>query len=97
MRATVKPLQLELLDYTIPLAPRPLARAFVAEVRSRPVALQAWFGFLLALMAVMGLAARKSATLHPDATFAAWRRVFASYRPTAEIPAQSLANQPSGN
>jgi molybdopterin-containing oxidoreductase family membrane subunit len=57
VRATVKPLQLELLDYTIPLAPRPLARNFVAEVRSMPVALQAWLGLLLALMAVMGLAA----------------------------------------
>jgi molybdopterin-containing oxidoreductase family membrane subunit len=57
VRATARPPQLELLDYTIPLAPRPLARALVAEVRSMPVALQAWFGFLLALIAVMGLAA----------------------------------------
>lgn len=48
-------------------------------------------------LAFMGLAARKSATQHPDATFAAWRRVFVACRPTAEIPAQSLANQPSGN
>lgn len=46
-------------------------------------------------IATMGAAARRSATLHPEATFAAWRRVFTSCRPAAEIPAQSLANQPS--
>lgn len=48
-------------------------------------------------LAALGVAARKSATQHPDATFAAWRRVFAACRAAAEIPAQSLANQPSGN
>ena len=57
MYATVKPLQLHLLDYDIPLAPRPLTRAFVDEVRSMPVALQAWFGLLLAVIAVAAVAA----------------------------------------
>jgi Ni/Fe-hydrogenase subunit HybB-like protein len=57
MRATVTPLELHLLDYRIPLAPRPLVRAFVDEVRSMPVVLQAWFGLLLALMSVMAVAA----------------------------------------
>jgi molybdopterin-containing oxidoreductase family membrane subunit len=57
MRATVTPLELHLLEYRIPLAPRPLARKFVDEVRSMPVVLQAWFGLLLALMSVMAVAA----------------------------------------
>ena len=57
MHATTRPLELHLLDYDIPLAPRSLVRNAVAEVRGMPVGLQAWFGLLLALMAVMGLAA----------------------------------------
>jgi Ni/Fe-hydrogenase subunit HybB-like protein len=57
VHATTKPLQLHILDYDVPLAPRPAAHAFVAEVRSMPVALQAWFGFLLAILAVMAVAA----------------------------------------
>ncbi len=57
MRATVAPLELHLLEYRIPLAPRPLARKLVDEVRSMPVVLQAWFGLLLALMSVMAVAA----------------------------------------
>ena len=57
MHATTKPLELHILDYDVPLAPRPAARAFVAEVRSMPVALQAWFGFLLAILGVMAIAA----------------------------------------
>jgi Ni/Fe-hydrogenase subunit HybB-like protein len=57
VHATTKPLQLHILDYDVPLAPRPAAHAFVAEVRSMPVALQAWFGFLLAILAVMAIAA----------------------------------------
>ncbi len=57
MRATVTPLELHLLDYQIPLAPRPLARKLVDEVRSMPVLLQAWLGLLLALMTVMAVAA----------------------------------------
>ena len=56
MHATTKPLELHILDYDVPLAPRPAARAFVAEVRSMPVALQAWFGFLLAILGVMAIA-----------------------------------------
>lgn len=46
-------------------------------------------------LATTGAAGRKTAIAHPDATFAAWRRVIASCRAAAEIPAQSLANQPS--
>jgi Ni/Fe-hydrogenase subunit HybB-like protein len=57
VRVTTGPAQLHLLQYEIPLAPRPLARNFVQEVRSMPVALQAWFGLLLALLFVMALAA----------------------------------------
>ncbi len=57
MHATTKPLELHLLDYAIPLAPRALARSVVAEVRGMPVALQAWFGFLLALLGVFAIAA----------------------------------------
>jgi len=57
MYARLRPATFGILDYEIPLAPRPLARAFVAEVRSMPVALQAWFGFLLAILAVAVLAA----------------------------------------
>ncbi|HYO44444.1 MAG TPA: NrfD/PsrC family molybdoenzyme membrane anchor subunit, partial [Candidatus Limnocylindrales bacterium] len=57
MHATTKPLQLHLLDYDIPLAPKPLVKAGIAEIKGMPIGLQAWFGFLLALMAVMGLAA----------------------------------------
>ena len=58
MYATTKPLQLHILDYAHPAgAQARLAKACVAEVQSMPVALQAWFGLLLALMAVMGLAA----------------------------------------
>lgn len=57
MRATVRPAELHLLGYQVPLAPRPLAQAFVAEVRGMPVGLQAWFGLLLALIAVAALAA----------------------------------------
>ena len=57
MHATTKPLQLHLLDYDIPLAPKPLVKAGIAEIKSMPVGLQAWFGLLLAIMAVMALAA----------------------------------------
>jgi molybdopterin-containing oxidoreductase family membrane subunit len=57
MYATTKPLQFHILGYDIPLAPKPLVKAGIAEVKSMPIGLQAWFGFLLALMAVMGLAA----------------------------------------
>ena len=57
MHATVKPLELHILGYEVPLAPRPLARALVAEVRDMPVALQAWFGLLLAVIAVAAIAA----------------------------------------
>jgi Ni/Fe-hydrogenase subunit HybB-like protein len=60
MHATVKPLQLDILGYQVPLAPRPAARAFLREVRSMPVALQAWFGFLLAIIAVAAVAAAVS-------------------------------------
>jgi molybdopterin-containing oxidoreductase family membrane subunit len=60
VRVTTKPAELHLLQYEIPLAPRPLARNFVAEVRSMPVALQAWFGLLLALLGVMAIAAAVS-------------------------------------
>ena len=56
-RRPLKPLELQLLGYDIPLAPRPLARALVGEVRSMPVALQAWFGLLLAILAVGVVAA----------------------------------------
>ena len=56
MHATTKPLELHILDYDVPLAPRPAARAFVAEVRSMPVALQAWLGFLLAILGVGAIA-----------------------------------------
>jgi Ni/Fe-hydrogenase subunit HybB-like protein len=55
--ATARPPQLGILGYTVPLTPRPFARALVAEVRSMPVALQAWFGFLLAILAVGVVAA----------------------------------------
>ena len=57
MYASTKPLQFHILGYDIPLAPKPLVKAGVAEIRSMPIGLQAWFGLLLALMAVMGLAA----------------------------------------
>ena len=57
MQVTSRPLELHLLDYEIPLAPRPMVRNLVAEVRSMPVALQAWLGFLLALIAVAAVAA----------------------------------------
>jgi Ni/Fe-hydrogenase subunit HybB-like protein len=57
MYATAKPAELHLLGYAIPLHPKRLVQAGVAEVKRMPVALQAWFGFLLALMAVMALAA----------------------------------------
>jgi molybdopterin-containing oxidoreductase family membrane subunit len=57
VRLTTKPAELHLLQYEIPLAPRPLVRSFVHEVRSMPVALQAWFGLLLALLGVMAIAA----------------------------------------
>ena len=57
MYATTRPLQLHILDYQVPLAPRPAAHAFVREVRSMPVALQAWLGFLLAIIAVAAVAA----------------------------------------
>lgn len=46
-------------------------------------------------LAAMGVAARRSAVPHPEATFAGWRTVFAFRSRAAEIPAQSLANQPS--
>jgi molybdopterin-containing oxidoreductase family membrane subunit len=57
MYASTKPLQFHILGYDIPLAPKPLVKAGVAEIKGMPIGLQAWFGFLLALMAVMGLAA----------------------------------------
>lgn len=60
MYATARPLELHLLDYTIPLHPRRLARTAVAEVKSMPVALQAWFGFLFAILAVAVVAAAVS-------------------------------------
>lgn len=60
MYATAKPLELHLLGYAIPLTPRRLVRAGVAEVKSMPIALQAWFGFLLAILAVAVVAAAVS-------------------------------------
>lgn len=57
MHATTKPLEFHIVGYAIPLAPRRFVKAGVAEVRGMPVGLQAWFGLLVALMAVMGLAA----------------------------------------
>jgi Ni/Fe-hydrogenase subunit HybB-like protein len=60
MHATARPPVLTILDYQVPLAPRPAARAFVREVRSMPIALQAWFGFLLAIIAVAAVAAAVS-------------------------------------
>ncbi len=57
MRATTNPLEFHILDYRVPLAPKPLAHTFVGEIRSMPVGLQAWFGLLLAMIAVMGIAA----------------------------------------
>jgi Ni/Fe-hydrogenase subunit HybB-like protein len=60
VRVTASPARLHLLDHEIPLAPRPFVRAAVAEVRSMPVALQAWFGFLLSLLTVAAIAAAVS-------------------------------------
>jgi Ni/Fe-hydrogenase subunit HybB-like protein len=60
MHATARPPVLTILNYQVPLAPRPAARAFVREVRSMPIALQAWFGFLLAIIAVAAVAAAVS-------------------------------------
>jgi len=57
MQATVHPLSVRILQYEVPLAPKPLARAVVAEIRSMPLALQAWLGFLLAVIAVATIAA----------------------------------------
>ncbi len=57
MHATTHPLELHVLDYQVPLAPRPAARALVHEISSMPVALQAWLGFLLAIITVGAVAA----------------------------------------
>ena len=57
MQATVHPFSVRILQYEVPLAPRPLARAAAAEVRSMPLALQAWLGFLLAIISVAAVAA----------------------------------------
>lgn len=46
-------------------------------------------------VATMGAAARRTATPHPDATFKAWRGVFAACTAAVQIPAQSSATQPS--
>jgi Ni/Fe-hydrogenase subunit HybB-like protein len=57
MTVTTKPLTLGLLGYQIPLGPRAFVRGLVNEVRSMPIALQAWFGLLFAILAVFALAA----------------------------------------
>ncbi|MEI7745780.1 MAG: NrfD/PsrC family molybdoenzyme membrane anchor subunit, partial [Chloroflexota bacterium] len=57
MYAHVKPLALGILGYEVPLAPKPATKALVREIRSMPIALQAWFGFLLAILSVAVIAA----------------------------------------
>ncbi len=56
MYARSKPLAVGILGYEIPLNPKALARGAVVEFRSMPIALRAWLGLLLGVLAIFTVA-----------------------------------------
>jgi molybdopterin-containing oxidoreductase family membrane subunit len=57
MQLAGRPLTITLAGRTVPIGPRAAVMVVAREVAAMPIALRAWIGFLLAIMALAGIAA----------------------------------------